>query len=105
MRMASCRQSVLVAIKELGLPHAPWMWRQVASMSSLDLHVMYWMLPGMKEAPTTTAPVHIVNADPTPYDGKGRWQYRLANLSTQNFYSALGEEYREIKKLIQSVQP
>ena len=33
----------VVAIKELGPPHCPWMWRQISTLRSLELQIMYWM--------------------------------------------------------------
>jgi glycosyltransferase involved in cell wall biosynthesis len=95
----------VVAIKELGPPHAPWMWRQISTMRSLDLHIMYWMPTEVRNIPAIGVPVHVLNADPTPYDGKGRWAFRAANLRGRNFYAARGQEAREIKNLLQSLNP
>ncbi len=103
--MTNCRSPVLVAIKERGLPHAPWMWRQISNMPSLNLRVMYWLPPEEDGAPLTSVPVHVLDAEPTPYNGRGRWALRVANLRGRNFYAARGREYREIRRLIQLVDP
>jgi glycosyltransferase involved in cell wall biosynthesis len=103
--MTDCRSLVLVAIKERGLPHCPWMWRQISNMPSLNLRVMYWLPPEEDGAPLTSVPVHVLDAEPTPYDGRGRWALRVANLRGRNFYAARGREYREIRRLIQLVDP
>jgi glycosyltransferase involved in cell wall biosynthesis len=95
----------VVAIKELGPPHSPWMWRQISAMSSLDLQIMYWMPPDSRSIPAIDVPVHVLDADPTPYDGNGRWGFRAANLRGRNFYAARGQEAREIKNLLQSLNP
>ena len=103
--MTNCRSPVLVAIKKRGLPHAPWMWRQISNMPSLNLRVMYWLPPEEDGAPLTSVPVHVLDAEPTPYNGRGRWALRVANLRGRNFYAARGREYREIRRLIQLVDP
>ena len=99
------RPFVLVAIKELGPPHSPWMWRQISTMHDLNLQIMYWMPPEVTEPPAVDVPVHVLDADPTPYDGKGRWAFRAANLRGRNFYAARGRERRQIKNLLQSLKP
>ena len=66
------RPLTLVAIKELGPPHSPWMWRQISTMRSLELQLMYWMPQDATSVPAIDVPVHVLDADPTPYDGKGR---------------------------------
>ena len=105
-KSAQNRQSLtVVAIKELGPPHSPWMWRQISTMRSLELHIMYWMPPEVRDIPAIGVPVHVLDADPTPYDGKGRWAFRAANLRGRNFYAARGKEDREIKNLLQSLNP
>jgi glycosyltransferase involved in cell wall biosynthesis len=95
----------VVAIKEIGPPHSQWMWRQISTLPSLELHIMYWMPPDVRHVPAIGVPVHVLDADPTPYDGKGRWAFRAANLRGRNFYAARGREKREIKKLLQSLSP
>ena len=97
--------STVVAIKELGPPHSQWMWRQISTMRSLELQIMYWMPPELRNIPAISVPVHVLEADPTPYDGKGRWAFRAANLRGRNFYAARGKEVREIKNLLQSLSP
>ena len=103
--MTDGRSVVLVAIKERGFPHSPWMWRQISTMPSLNLRIMYWLPPEEDGAPLTSVPVHVLDAKPTPYDGRGRWALRVANLRGRNFYAARGREYREIRRLIQLVDP
>jgi glycosyltransferase involved in cell wall biosynthesis len=105
-KSAQNRQSLtVVAIKELGPPHSPWMWRQISTMRSLELQIMYWMPPEVRNIPAIGVPVHVLDADPTPYDGKGRWAFRAANLRGRNFYAARGKEAREIKNLLQALNP
>jgi glycosyltransferase involved in cell wall biosynthesis len=66
---------------------------------------MYWMPQDAKSVPAIDVPVHVVDADPNPYDGKGRWAFRAANLRGRNFYAARGREAREIKTLLQALNP
>jgi glycosyltransferase involved in cell wall biosynthesis len=63
------------------------------------------MPPDQQDAPQTDIPVHVLDAKPTPYDGRGRWLLRAANLRGRNFYAARFREYREMRKLLQSLQP
>jgi glycosyltransferase involved in cell wall biosynthesis len=74
-------------------------------MRSLELQLMYWMPQDATSVPAIDVPVHVLDADPTPYDGKGRWAFRAANLRGRNFYAARGKENREIKNLLQSLNP
>jgi len=66
---------------------------------------MYWMPADATGVPAIDAPVHLLEADPTPYDGKGRWAFRTANLRGRNFYAARGREARQIKSLLQALNP
>jgi glycosyltransferase involved in cell wall biosynthesis len=103
--MHNFRKRVLVAIREFGLPHEPWMRRQVTGMSLLDTRIMCWKHSGTKCHHIPEGSVHTIEAEPAPYDSKKRWIYRLANLSGGNFYAALGKERRHLKELIQAVSP
>src|SRR4051794_32886893 len=106
--MRNARETVLVAIREYGLPHEPWMRRQMAGMSSLDLRVMCWKrsrIELISEHPIPEAAIHTLKSEAAPYDSKMRWIYRLANLSGGNFYAALGKERREVTELIRAVNP
>jgi glycosyltransferase involved in cell wall biosynthesis len=99
------RPSTVVALKELGPPHSPWMWRQISGMKSLEPQIMYWMPADATSVPAIDVPVHVLHAEPTPYDGKGRWAFRAANLRGRNFYAARGKEAREIKSLLRALNP
>ena len=99
------RPFVLLAVKELGPPHSPWMWRQISNMHDLNLQLMYWMPPAVTDPPAVDLPVHVVDAEPTPYDGNRRWAFRARNLPGRNFYAARGSERRQITELLKSLQP
>ena len=106
--MAKTRQTLLVAIREYGLPHEPWMRRQMSGLSSFDVQVMCWKRSSLElfnHHPIPEAAIHILNSEVAPYDSRKRWFYRLANLSGGNFYAALGEERREVTELIRTVNP
>jgi glycosyltransferase involved in cell wall biosynthesis len=96
---------VLVAVKELGPPHSPWLWRQISQLLSSDVDLMYWMPEDATNIPDIGVPVHVVDAPPAPYHGRRRWLLRAANLRSRNFYAARGKDYREIKSLMQSLGP
>jgi glycosyltransferase involved in cell wall biosynthesis len=104
-RYGNFRETVLVAIREFGVPQQPWMRRQVAGMSLLDIRIMCWKHSGTKYHAIQEASVHTLEAECAPFDSKWRWAYRLANLSNGNFFAALGKERRELKKLIQAENP
>ncbi len=95
----------LVAAKEKGPPHSPWMWRQITGMPSQHLELLYWMPQGATAPPAVEVPVHVLDVDPTPYDGKGRWVFRASNLIGRNFYAARGKERRELRRLMLSTAP
>jgi glycosyltransferase involved in cell wall biosynthesis len=81
------------------------MWRQILDMSGLSLQLMYWLPPGVTDPPAIDLPVHVLDAEPTPYDGDGRWVFRARNLLGRNFYAARGSERRQIKNLLQLLRP
>jgi glycosyltransferase involved in cell wall biosynthesis len=103
--MQNDHRTVLVAIREYGLPHEPWMRRQIAGMSSLDVRIMCWKRANILQQPIPESAIHTLQAEVAPYDGKKRWVYRLANAVNGNFYAALGTERQEIHKLIREQNP
>jgi glycosyltransferase involved in cell wall biosynthesis len=103
--MGNTQETVLVAQREYGLPHEPWMRRQISGMPSLDVRIMCWKRSKIAQHPVPEAAIHTLKAEAAPYDGNKRWVYRLANLSGGNFYAALGKERREVMELIRAVNP
>jgi glycosyltransferase involved in cell wall biosynthesis len=81
------------------------MWHQISQMRHLDLELMYWMPSASSHPPAIDVPVHVLDADPAPYHGKGRWAFRAANLRGRNFYAARGKEHHEIKELMRALNP
>jgi glycosyltransferase involved in cell wall biosynthesis len=103
--MEDYRETVLVALREYGLPHEPWMRRQIAGMPSLNCNIMCWKEHRLDHSLLDADAIHTLDFDPAPFDGKSRWEHRLANLAGGNFYAALGEERYQIKKLIAALNP
>src|SRR5262249_10631970 len=103
--MRDGRETVLVALREYGLPHEPWMRRQISNMPLLDVRVMCWKYSGIRHHPIPESDVHILKSEIAPYDGSKRWAYRVANFGCGNFYAALGKQRREVTKLIRAVNP
>ena len=88
-KSAQNRQSLtVVAIKELGPPHSQWMWRQISTMRSLELHIMYWIRPARQQfalarvilGPPGYLPVRVWRrpGSPRPH-GPGQPSVRQAN--------------------------
>src|SRR5262245_36877184 len=103
--MRDVRETVLVAQREYGLPHEPWMRRQISNMPLLDIRVMCWKHSHIRYHPIPEAAIHTLKAEIAPYDGNKRWAYRFANLGGGNFYAALRKERCEVTKLIRAVNP
>jgi glycosyltransferase involved in cell wall biosynthesis len=103
--MPDLRNTVLVAIRQYGLPHEPWMRRQISGMSLLDFSIMCWKCHRTESNPKPAASIFTIDNDPAPFDGRKRWLYRLANLRSGNFYAALGQERRKVRELIDSLRP
>jgi glycosyltransferase involved in cell wall biosynthesis len=99
------RDTILVALREYGLPHEPWMRRQISGMSMLDFEILCWKRHPVDNDPIHTSDVHIVDLDPAPFDGNKRWTYRLANLGRRNFYAVRGIERRKIEDVISAINP
>lgn len=99
------RTMTLVAAKELAPPQAPWMWRQICAMTALDRELMYWLPAGTHDVPEIGIPVHVLDVDPAPFHGRGRWLFRARRLHCRNFYAARGRERAGIKSLIEERRP
>ena len=103
--MAYPRDKILVALREYGLPHEPWMRRQISGMSMLDFEILCWKRHPVDYDPIRTSDIHIVDFDPAPFDADKRWAYRLANLGRKNFYAVRGSERRRIEDIISAINP
>jgi glycosyltransferase involved in cell wall biosynthesis len=103
--MEHTRDTILVALREYGLPHEPWMRRQISGMSMLDFEVLCWKAHSVDEDPISPSDIHVVDLDPAPFDGDKRWTYRLANLRRRNFYAVRGIERRKIEDVISATNP
>jgi glycosyltransferase involved in cell wall biosynthesis len=97
--------TILVALREYGLPHEPWMRRQISGMSMLDFEILSWNSQPVDNDPIRPSDIHIVDLDPAPFDGDKRWTYRLANLGRRNFYAVRSTERRKIEDIISAVNP
>jgi glycosyltransferase involved in cell wall biosynthesis len=99
------RDRILVALREYGLPHEPWMRRQISGMSMLDFEILCWKKHPVDGDPIRKSEVQVVDLDPAPFDGGKRWTYRLGNLRRKNFYAVRGIERRKIEEVISTVNP
>jgi colanic acid/amylovoran biosynthesis glycosyltransferase len=83
----------------------PWLWRQVMGMDRLQAEVVCWGRANPKEYPALGVPVHELPFPPAPYEGSGRWRYRLRNLGGGNFFAARGDERTELSRLLAARRP
>ena len=103
--MGHPRDTILVALREYGLPHEPWMRRQISGMSMLDSKILCWKQHPLENDPVSASDVHTVDFDPAPFDGNKRWTYRLANLGRRNFYAVRGIEKHTVEDVISATNP
>lgn len=97
---------LLIASRVLGANGQPWLWRQVMDLGAFrDKHLLCWQRRTAAGDPLDRFPVHIMAHDPAPYDGDGRWWYRLQNLPARNFYAARGREASELAALLRRERP
>jgi len=98
-------ERILVAIREYGLPHEPWMRRQISGMPMLDFSVLCWKRHPVEHDPVPDPDIHMLDLDPAPFDGRRRWSYRVANLRWKNFYAVRDVERRKVGDLISALNP
>jgi glycosyltransferase involved in cell wall biosynthesis len=96
---------LLIASRVFGASGQPWLWRQVDGLRGFRKELLCWERLNVATYTTADIPIHVLEEDPAPYDGEGRWQYRLRNLKGLNFYAAVGEERRKLLELNRRVSP
>lgn len=96
---------VLILAPGFGASGQPWLYRQVMGMIEFQREVICWKRynPDLYKAEDVI--VHELNTDAAPYDGKGRWLYRLRNAASGNFYAAVGPEKHRLRELIGRFEP
>ena len=97
---------LLIVSRVLGASGQPWLWRQVLALDDFQKSLMCWerRFPGNKD-PLASQRVLEMKQDPAPYDGPGRWWYRLRNVAGGNFYAARGTDARELAAVVRQERP
>ncbi|HME71994.1 MAG TPA: glycosyltransferase family 4 protein [Myxococcota bacterium] len=101
----SDRQTLLIASRVFGASGQPWLWRQVVGLREFRKELLCWERHNPANYLAQDVEVHVLPGDPAPYDGAGRWWYRLRNLAGRNFYAAVGREKEELLKLLDRLHP
>lgn len=99
------RPSVLVASRVFGASGQPWLWRQVVGFRELGRAVLCWDRQNPNTQPADGIPMHLLQGNTAPYDGGGRWIYRLRNLPKRNFYAACGDDRFQIANALRQEKP
>jgi glycosyltransferase involved in cell wall biosynthesis len=99
------RPKLLIAARVFGASGQPWLWRQAVGLSGFRTEVVCWNRQNAASQPLVGTSVRVLATDPAPYDGAGRWLYRLRNLPRLNFYAAIGDEERQLVHLIRQDPP
>lgn len=101
----SGKSKLLIASRVFVASGQPWLWRQVLGLREFDTQLLCWERQNSATYPAGDAVVHVLPGDAAPYDGIGRWWYRLRNLPRRNLYAAVSRERRQLSKLLDLVRP
>jgi glycosyltransferase involved in cell wall biosynthesis len=93
-----------LACRVLGNWGQPWLWRQVKGLEPFRKDVICWE---RHDATSRDNDIdeYVLSGDPAPYDGDGRWLYRLRNAPAGNFYAALGRDRAQLERRFESNRP
>jgi glycosyltransferase involved in cell wall biosynthesis len=99
------KRRLLLASRVFGTNGQPWMWRQVVGFSEFETHLWCWDRQNPLEYPAERVAVRVIPGRMAPYEGPGRWMYRLRNLPGGNFYGAHGVERRQLASMMANLRP
>ncbi len=89
----------------LGRNSEPWLLRQATRVKRFDVRMVSWGVDrGAIDSPTEW-PARVLPFDRTPYEGRGRWLFRLRNLRSRNFYGTVAAERRLLQDWVRSDRP
>ncbi len=95
----------LVVCRHLGRASEVWLHRQITGFRRVEPTVLCWVRENAESYPFKGIEVVRLTSEPAPYDGRGRWIWRLRNLRTRNFYGAVGEERRMLGETLRRTRP
>lgn len=99
------KPKLLIASRVFVVSGQPWLWRQVINLRRFRAEVLCWDRQNSKTYPTPNIQVHVLPGELAPYEGVGRWWYRLRNLPGRNFYAAVGSDRRGVSRFLELVRP
>src|SRR5688572_18108406 len=86
----------------IGRPSEVWLWRQLRGIKRLNVNVVTWenkLQAGLMDS------VHVLPFERAPYNGRGRWLYRLRCLPERNFYATVGAERKMLADRLRQTKP
>lgn len=101
----AAKHRLLIASRVFGTNGQPWLWRQVVGFSAFETHLWCWDRQNPLEYPAEHVAVQVIPGRMAPYEGHGRWLYRLRNLPGGNFYGAHGTERRRLARMMEELKP
>jgi glycosyltransferase involved in cell wall biosynthesis len=96
---------LLVATPGFGASGQPWLYRQIAGLKRFKVEVLCWRRHNADTYPANGIAVNVLPQNPAPYDGTGRWLYRIRNLPGRNFYASIGAELTQATAIIDRTAP
>lgn len=103
--MPPYKPKLLIVSKSFGASGQPWLWRQVVGLREFHRELICWNRDNPATYPTENIPVNILPYNPAPYDGAGRWWYRLRTMGGGNIYASVGEERRKLSEIVARIKP
>ena len=99
------KRRLLIASRVFGTNGQPWLWRQVVGFSEFETHLWCWDRQNPLEYPAEHVTVRVLPGRMAPYEGPGRWMYRIRNLPGRNFYGAHGSERKQLASMMAELRP
>jgi colanic acid/amylovoran biosynthesis glycosyltransferase len=96
---------VWVVAHAVGEPSEPWLWRQITGLRRVRPQVVCWRHTNDSAYPLHSVARTVLKFDPHPFEGPGRWWYRLRNLREWNFFASVGTERRFLYDLARRTRP
>ena len=96
---------VWIVAEAVGEPSEPWLWRQITGLRRIRPHVVCWRHTNELAYPLGNIPRTVLPFNPHPFEGTGRWVYRLRNLPHWNFFASVGSERRYLCELARRTRP
>lgn len=103
--MSAVVPPVWVVAHAVGEPSEPWLWRQITGLRRVRPNVICWRHTNESAYPLHGVARTVLKFDSHPFEGPGRWWYRLRNLREWNFFGSVGAERRFLYDLARRTRP